>query len=92
MEALSKDIIILCIRWYFKYPLSYRNPQEMMEERGLFINLLTIYRWVVEYSPKLNHRLLKHLKKTSDSWRVDEIYLKVKGLVVTSLLLDYASL
>jgi len=75
----QSDIIILCVRWYLKYPLSYRNLQEMMEERGLFINHSTIYRWVVEYSPTLNRRLRKHLKKTSDSWRVDETYLKVKG-------------
>jgi len=75
----QSDIIILCIRWYLKYPLSYRNLQDMMEERGLFINHTTIYRWVIEYSPTLNRRLRKHLKKTSDSWRVDETYLKVKG-------------
>jgi len=88
----QSDIIILCVRWYLKYPLSYRNLQEIMEERGLFINHSTIYRWVVKYSPTLNCRLRKHLRKNSDSWRVDETYIKVKGLVVTSLLLNYASL
>ena len=41
----QSEIIILCVRWYLKYPLSYRNLQEMMEERGLFINHSTIYRW-----------------------------------------------
>jgi len=75
----QSDIIILCVRWYLKYPLSYRNLQEMMEERGLFINHSTIYRWVVEYSPTFNRGLRKHLKKTSDSWRVDETYIKVNG-------------
>lgn len=75
----QRDIIILCVRWYLKYPLSYRNIQEMMEERDLFINHTTIYRWVVEYSPTLNRKLRKHLKPTHDSWRVDETYLKVKG-------------
>ena len=45
------DIIILCVRWYLKYPLSYRNLEEMMQERGLNINHTTIYRWVIEYSP-----------------------------------------
>jgi len=73
------DTLSLCVRWYLKYPLSYRNLQEIMEERGLFINHSTIYRWVVEYSPTLNRRLRKHLRKTSDSWRVDENYIKVKG-------------
>jgi len=75
----QSDIIILCVRWYLKYPLSYRNLQDMMEERGLFIHHTTIYRWVIEYSPTINRKLRKYLKKTSDSWRVDETYLKVKG-------------
>lgn len=69
----------MCVRWYFKYPRSYWNIQEMMKERGLFINHTTIYRWVIEYSPILNRRLRKYLKPTNDSWRVDETYLKVKG-------------
>ena len=75
----QSDIIILCVRWSLKYPLSYRNLQDMMEERGLFIHHTTIYRWVNEYSPTINRKLRKYLKKTSDSWRVDETYLKVKG-------------
>ncbi|XMB85402.1 IS6 family transposase [Mycoplasmatota bacterium WC44] len=78
-KHFETEIIILCVRWYLKYPLSYRNLQEMMEERGLFLNHTTIYRWVIEYSPILNRGLRKHLKKTSDSWRVDETYIKVNG-------------
>ncbi|XMB85443.1 IS6 family transposase [Mycoplasmatota bacterium WC44] len=73
------EIIILCVRWYLKYPLSYRNLQEMMEERGLYLNHTTIYRWVIEYSPILNRNLRKHLRKTNDSWRMDETYLKFNG-------------
>ena len=75
----QSEIIILCVRWYLKYPLSYRNLQEMMQERGLNINHTTIYRWVLEYSPKLNRGLRKHLKQTGDSWRVDETYIKLNG-------------
>jgi transposase-like protein len=51
----------------------------MMAERGLNLNHTTIYRWVIEYSPVLNRGLRKHLRKTSDSWRVDETYLKLSG-------------
>jgi transposase-like protein len=75
----QSEIIILCVRWYLKYPLSYRNLQEMMEERGLAINHTTIYRWVVQYSPILNRGLRQHLRKSSDSWRMDETYLKING-------------
>ncbi len=75
----QSEIIILCVRWYLKYPLSYRNLEEMMQERGLDICHTTIYRWVLEYSPKLNRGLRKYLKPTGDSWRVDETYIKLKG-------------
>ena len=75
----QSKIITLCVRWYLKYPPSYRNLQEMMAERGLHLNHTTIYRWVIEYSPILNRGLRSHLRKTSDSWRVDETYLKING-------------
>ena len=75
----QSEIITLCVRWYLKYPLSYRNLSDMMAERGLTISHTTIYRWVIEYAPKLNHGLRKHLQKAGDPWRVDETYLKING-------------
>src|SRR5665647_207316 len=72
-------IILLCVRWYLKYPLSYRNLSEMMAERGLTISHTTILRWVQEYSPIINRRISKYLKPTNDSWRVDETYIKING-------------
>ncbi len=50
-----------------------------MEERGLSIAHTTIIRWVHQYGPELNKRVRRQLKKTNDSWRVDETYIKVKG-------------
>ena len=73
------DFILLCVRWYLRYPLSYRNLEEMMRERGLRVAHTTIYRWIVAYSPVLNQRCRPHLRPTNDSWRVDETYIKVKG-------------
>ena len=52
----------------------------MMEERGLFLSHTTIYRWVIEYLPILSRGLRKSLRKTNDSWRVDETYIKVSGV------------
>jgi transposase-like protein len=72
-------IILLCIRWYLKYPLSYRNLKEMMEERGLKLSHTTIMRWVHQYSSEIEKKIRKYLKMTNDSWRVDETYIKVKG-------------
>ena len=73
------DIILLTVRWYLRYNLSFRDLVEMMEERGLFIAHTTIMRWVHQYGPKLDKRIRRHLKQTNDSWRVDETYIKVKG-------------
>jgi len=75
----QSDIILLCVRWYLRYPLSYRNLEEMMLERGLTVDHTTVYRWVQVYGPELDKRCRPHLKPTNDSWRVDETYIKVKG-------------
>jgi transposase-like protein len=72
------EIILLCVRWYRRYALSYRDLEEMMQERGLHVDHTTIYRWVQHYAPELEKRCRPLLKTTNDSWRVDETYIKVK--------------
>ena len=72
-------IILLCVRWYLRYALSYRDLQEMMAERGLSVSHTTIFRWVQHYAPEIDRRSRPHLKATNDSWRVDETYVKVGG-------------
>lgn len=66
------ELILLCVRWYLRYPLSYRNLEEMMSERGLSVDHSTVYRWVQTYAPQLEKRTRSHLHSTNDSWRVDE--------------------
>ncbi|MCY8234184.1 IS6 family transposase [Priestia endophytica] len=73
------EMILLTVRWYLRYNLSFRDLVEMMEERGLSIAHTTIMRWVHQYGPELDKRIRRYLKKTNDSWRVDETYIKVKG-------------
>ena len=73
------EIILLNVRWYLKYALSYRNLQEMMVERGIKVDHTTIMRWVHQYSPEIEKKIRKHLRPTNDSLRVDETYIKVKG-------------
>ena len=51
----QSDIILLCVRWYLRYPLSYRNLEEMMLERGLTVDHSTVYRWVQAYAPERRH-------------------------------------
>jgi putative transposase len=49
----ERDIILTCVRWYLAYPLSYRQLEELMQERGVSVDHSTINRWVVKYSPEL---------------------------------------
>src|SRR3954451_8108360 len=72
------EIILLCVRWYLRYSLSYRDLEEMMAERDLLVDHSTIYRWVQKYAPELEKRSKPHLKVTNDSWRTDETYIKIK--------------
>jgi IS6 family transposase len=70
-------IILLCVRWYCKYQLSYRDLEEMMRERGLSVDHTTVWRWVQRYAPEINKRIRPHLKLAGASYRIDETYIKV---------------
>jgi IS6 family transposase len=67
-------LIILCVRWYLRYSLSYRDLEKMMAERGLAVDHVTIWRWVQRYAPILNEQLRRELWHPNRSWRVDETY------------------
>jgi transposase, IS6 family len=62
-----------------RYPLSLRDVEELLEERGLEADHTTVWRWVQRYGPELEQRLRRHLEPTNKSWRVDETYIRVKG-------------
>src|SRR5512147_271940 len=79
-HRFEKAIILLCVRWYVAYPLSYRNLEEMMEERGVEVDHSTIYRWVQKFTPQLEAAFRKGKKHpVGASWRMDETYIKIKG-------------
>ena len=71
-KQFAGDIILQLVRWYGRYALSYNDLKEISAERNLFIERSTIFRWVHEYSPELERRVKPHLKKTSNSWKLDE--------------------
>ena len=76
-KHFEAEIILWGVRWYLSYPISYRNLQEMMTERGLTISHTTLYRWVQQYAPQLQKKIKLHLKQTNGSWRCDETYVKI---------------
>ena len=73
------DIILVCIRWYSAYPLSYRHLEEMMQERGVLVDHSSINRWAIRFLPLLEKVFRKHKRAVGGSWRMDETYIKVKG-------------
>jgi transposase, IS6 family len=72
------EMILLCVRWYLRYALSYRDVEELVRERGLSVDHTTVFRWVQRYAPELDQRCRPHLRATNDSYRVDETYIKIK--------------
>jgi len=74
------DVILVCIRWYVAYPLSYRHLEEMMEERGVSVDHSSINRWAIRFLPLIEKMARKHKRPVGGSWRMDETYIKVKGV------------
>src|ERR1700693_4579447 len=73
------EVIILCVRLYLRYPLSYEHVTELVAERGVEVDASCIWRWVQAYAAELSKRCRPHLKPTSKSYRIDETCIKVKG-------------
>jgi putative transposase len=74
-----KDIILTCVRWYLAYPLSYRQLEELMQEREVSVDHATIHRWVLKYTPLLEEAFHCCKRPVGRSWRMDETYIRVKG-------------
>ena len=73
------DVIVVAIRWYLRFGLSYRDVEELLAERGVEVDHVTVYRWVQRFTPLLADaaRPCRHL--VGDCWFVDETYVKVAG-------------
>jgi putative transposase len=74
------DVILVCIRWYAAYPLSYRHLEEIMEERGVSVDHSSINRWAIRFLPLIEKMSRKHKRPIGSSWRMDETYIKGKGV------------
>jgi transposase-like protein len=75
----EREIIILCVRWYLRFKLSFRDLVELMAERGIDLAHTTIMRWIQRYVPEFEKRWNRFACKAGGSWRVDETYVKIKG-------------
>jgi len=73
------EVIMLAVRWYLRYSLSYRDVKELLAERGIVVDHVTIYRWVQRFTPELIDAARPSRHVGGDRWFVDETYLKVAG-------------
>jgi transposase-like protein len=74
-----QSVVLTCVRWYLRYKLSYRDIEELMRERGVWVDHSTINRWVVKFAPMLLRRARAHKRPVGTSWRMDETYIRVRG-------------
>ena len=73
------QLILLCVRWYLAFTLSYRQLERMLREQGWAVDHTSVFRWVQRYGPELAKRCRAFLKPTNRSYRTDETYIKGKG-------------
>ena len=73
------EVILVCVRWYAAYPLSFRNIEEMMAERGVLVDHSTLHRWAIKMLPVLAAVCRRRKRSVGNSWRMDETCVKVAG-------------
>jgi transposase, IS6 family len=78
-RQFEPEVILLAVGWCLRFSLSYRDVEELLAERGLHADHVTVWRWVQRYAPEMERRLRSRLNSTNDSWRMDETYVRVKG-------------
>jgi transposase, IS6 family len=74
-----REVIVLAVRWYLRYGLSYRDVEELLAERGITVDHVTVYRWVQRFTPLLVDAARPCRHTPGDRWFVDETYIKVAG-------------
>jgi IS6 family transposase len=74
-----REVISVAVRWYLRYGLSYRDVEELLAERGVTVDHVTIYRWVQRFTPEFTEAARPCRHAPGDQWFVDETYLKVAG-------------
>jgi transposase-like protein len=78
-RQFTAEVILWAVRWYLMFPISYRDLELMLADRGVDVAHTTLFRWTQTYAPELEKRIRPHLRPSNGSWRADETYVKVKG-------------
>jgi transposase-like protein len=78
-RQFTAEVILWAVRWYLTFPVSYRDLELMLLDRGVEVDHTTIFRWIQAYAAELEKRIRTHLRMSNGSWRVDETYVRVRG-------------
>ena len=78
-SQFEREIILWAVRWYVAYPISYRQLEEMMGERGVAVEHSTLNRWVIKYAPEFAKVFRRRQQPVGRSWRMDETYVRIRG-------------
>jgi len=73
------EVIVVAVRWYLRFGLSYRDIEELLAERGVEVDHVTVYRWVLRFTPLLADAARPCRHAVGDRWQVDETYVRVAG-------------
>ncbi len=79
-QRFTAEVILWALRWYLAFPISYRDLAAMLADRGVTVDHTTLFRWVQAFAATLEQRVRRHLRPCTGSWRLDETYIKVKGV------------
>src|SRR3712207_3228852 len=78
-RQFTAEVILWAVRWYLMFPISYRDLELMLADRGVAVDHTTIFRWIQAYAPEIEKRIRPHLRRSNGSWRGGETYGKGEG-------------
>src|ERR1700676_1016329 len=78
-RQFEPEVILLAVGWYLRFSLSYRDVEELLAERGVHADHVTVGRSVQRYAAGLQRRVRRHMMPTNDRWRMDKTYVRVNG-------------
>ncbi len=90
-RQFTAEVILWAVRWYLMFPISYRDFELMLADRGVAVDHTTMFRWIQAYAPEIEQRIRPHLRLSNGSWRVDETYIRHWQVVAARAALDRAA-
>jgi IS6 family transposase len=78
-RQFTAEVILWAVWWYLRFPVSFRDVERILADRGVSVDHTAVSRWTQRYAPEIEKRVGPHLRMTNGSWRVDETYIKVRG-------------